>query len=96
MPSETVREPLFGVKGCAEGAEYGPGAEMSIGRRFRVRPLKRFKVRHTMQEDCHAGVRTGVAMTSLFICRIKQGGTAVNFIALGFSEGGFTFSGGKL
>ena len=50
MPSETVREPLFGEKGYAEGAEYGPGAEMSIGRHFRVRPLKRFEAEQSAKQ----------------------------------------------
>ncbi len=73
MLTETVREPLFGAKGYGDVAEYGPGAEMSIGRHFRVRPLKRFEAAKA----------------------VNQGGTAVNFIALGFSEGDFSFLGGK-
>ncbi len=33
---------------------------------------------------------------SLLVCEdAKQGGTAVNFIALGLSKGGFTFLGGN-
>ena len=74
MLAEAVREPRFGGKGYGEEAEHGPGAEMSISRHFRVRPLKRFEAAKAA----------------------NQGGTAVNFIALGFSKGDFTFSGGKV
>ena len=49
--------------GTQEQIEDGLGAEMSIGRHFRVRPLKRFEAAKAA----------------------NQGGTAVNFIALGFS-----------
>ena len=63
MLAEAVREPRFGGKGYGKAAEHGLGAEMSIGRHFRVRPLKRFEAAKAA----------------------NQGGTAVNFIALGFS-----------
>ena len=49
--------------GTQKQIEDGLGAEMSIGRHFRVRPLKRFEAAKAA----------------------NQGGTAVNFIALGFS-----------
>ena len=39
----TVREPRQVRGGTEEAAEHGLGAGMSIGRHFRVRPLKRFE-----------------------------------------------------
>ena len=48
MSGYPVREPCQVEMGTVNTAEHGLGAEPSIGRRFRVRPLQRVEAKNVM------------------------------------------------
>ncbi len=72
MQAETVREPRLVEGGTQEAAEHGLGAEMPIGRHFRVRPLTRFEVLFKHESRWYRVNFTPLLFARAFLCCVTD------------------------